>query len=395
MQDASLFTANALDFRALMNKKISPKVKLQFFLIQLLKKFGLPKKRHFTNSHPKVLIISNTGIGDTMWGTPALKMLKKTYPDSSVTVLTSLLSQEVLKNNPYVDETILFKKGGALPLLWRFFSLYRKKFDSILIFHTSLKWLIPVCYFLSPKNLIAFEHDAKEFQTLLTQTLVSKLHHPIIQRNMLVEKLGVKEQENQMELFLTQKEYDEADQFLKNHHVDLTKPLIGFQPGASNLFKCWPLQHFKELAHLIEKKYRANIIIFGNKDEMAFAQEINGTTSIICAAGALTVRTSAALLSKLHLLVTNDTGPMHLAIASKIPMIAIFGPTPVNLCWPHQEAKHIRIISRPMPCQKCVRQLCMLPFCLEQISPQEVFENIEELLNPQPKSSKLACSVSL
>lgn len=377
-----------------MNNKISPKVKVQFFLIKLLKKFGLPKKRHFINIPTKVLIISNTGIGDTMWGTPALKMLKKTYPNSSVTVLTSLLSQEVLKNNPYVDETILLKKGGALPLIWKFFAVYRKQFDSILVFHTSLKWLIPFCYFLAPKNLIAFEHDAKEFQPLLTQTLVSKLHHPIIQRNMLVEKLGVKEQENLMELFLTKNEYGEADQFLKNHHVDLTKPIIGFQPGASNLFKCWPIQHFKELARLIEKKYRANIIIFGNKDETDFAKEILKTTPIICAAGKLTVRTSAALLSKLNLLVTNDTGPMHLAIASKIPMVAIFGPTPDNLCWPHQEAKHIRIISRPMPCQKCVRQLCMLPFCLEQISPQEVLANIEELLNFNSESSKLACNVS-
>ena len=334
-----------------------------------------------------------------MWGTPALEMLKNKYPGSHVTVLASFLSAEVLKNNPHIDKIERVKKGGGLPYFTRFISFYRKKFDTIIIFHSSYKWATPFAYFLGPKKLIGFKHDAKNFEYLLTDLLEAKLNHPIIQRLMLVKKIGVLDEHFEMNFYLSKDEAQKADQFLSGFSLNPKKPIIGLQPGASELFKRWPLKHFASLAKLLYEKLEAQIVIFGSKEEIPYAKEIEKEAPIILAAGQLPLRQSAALIPKLDVFVTNDTGPLHLALAFKTPLVAIFGPTPDHLCWPHLESSIVEILSRPSPCLTCVGRKCHLPFCMEQISVNEVLDSVQNLLEQksskaEAKSNNLACSAS-
>lgn len=349
--------------------------------------FKLAKKLKFPNrsfSHPdlqKILIISNTGLGDTMWGTPALKMLRERYPKSHITVLTSPLSEAVLKHNPHINQTVLIKNRGGLPYILRFIPFYRQTFDTIIIFHSSYRWVVPFCYFLAPKRLIGFKHDAKEFGVLFTKLLDAKLNHPIIQRLMLVKEIGVEKENYQMSIYLQESEELAAEAFLNKHSLKNDRLLIGLQPGASELFKRWPLDHFKMFAKRLHEELGAQIIVFGDKEEQALAKEIAKFAPITMAAGHLPLRVSMALLKKMDLLITNDTGPLHLALAFQVPLVAIFGPTPGHLCWPHFDNPRVRILSKTLPCIQCVGRKCKLPYCLEQITVDEVFWHTSQLLN--------------
>ncbi|MCH9633947.1 MAG: hypothetical protein S4CHLAM7_06810 [Chlamydiae bacterium] len=346
--------------------------------IDFLKKKGYPKKKSDTNIPKKILVISTTGIGDTLWGTPALSLLKKKYPNCHLSVLTSPLGFQVLKNNPDIDECLLLKRAG-LSLFYLFFKLKRKHFDTILVFHISFRWIIPFSYFLGPQKLIGFKRHAKNFAHLLSEPYEVGFRHPILQRNSLIEALGAQGNDTQVRVYLTAKEEDTASQFLKDYKLDKAPLLIGLQPGASQLFKQWPLNHFIKLAQKINSKMDAKIIIFGSKDEVLLAESIQAITPVTIASGKLSLRHTTSLISKMHLFVTNDTGPMHLALAQKIPLVSIFSPTAHDLCWPHLEAPWFRLMVKPKTCDVCIGHRCRKPFCMEQITPEEVFQKMTEL----------------
>ena len=137
---------------------------------------------------------------------------------------------------------------------------------------------------------------------------------------------------------------------------------------------------------MAHEKLDAQIIIFGNKKEIAYADEIEKSAPIILAAGQVPLRVSAALLKRLDVFITNDTGPLHLALAFKVPLVTIFGPTPAHLCWPHLESPIVRILSLPTPCETCVGRKCLLPFCMEEISVKEVFKHASDLLKNKDKT---------
>lgn len=377
-----------------MANKLKFKFRCFFFLTHLLKKFKLLKKKKDDQKYDQILVVSTTGIGDAMWGTPALKILRQSLPKAHITLLTGSLSRQIFNHNPHFDEMITVRRNGGLELLKIFFLLKKKKYDAILIFHCSYKWLIPLFYFLSPKRYIGFKHDAKMFTELLTDVLEAKLHHPITQRLMLLEKINIFEKEDQIKIYLTKEEEKLANQFFDEFHFDPTKPLIGFQPGASEIFKSWPLNYFIELAKRLKKELGAQIVVFGNKEEISLAKAISKETPVFQACGRISLRVSAAFMKKMDVFITNDTGPLHLSIAQKIPTVVIFGPTPYSLCWPHFENSKLRIISKPKPCISCISKKCKLPYCMELTSVSEVFENARELLLSQKKSKKEPLSLA-
>lgn len=362
-----------------MQKKLKFKFRFIFFIIDLLKKFNLLKKRKDDQKYNRILVISTTGIGDTMWGTPALKVLRRALPKSHITLLVSSLSKQIFTHNPHFDEMITLQRNGGFYLLKIFLRLYQNKYDAILIFHCSYKWLIPFCYLLKPKRYIGFKHDAKMFTPLLTDVLEAKLNHPITQRLMLLEKINIFEKEDRIEIYLTNEEENLAKKFFDDFHFDLSKPLIGLQPGASELFKSWPLNHFIELGKRLQNELGAQIIVFGNKEEIPLAEAISKKIPIFQACGKLPLRVSAAFMKKMDLFITNDTGPLHLSIAQNIPTVVMFSPTPFSLCWPHFENPRLRIISKPLPCITCVSKQCKLPYCMERIEVKEVLEKAKEL----------------
>src|SRR3990167_10365015 len=123
-------------------------VLLKFFV------FLFKARKHSPALKRSFLIVSTTGLGDTLWATPALHALRASQPTSSITILTSAIGKNVLQSNPHIDALITLQDPIFFSLLSLYFKLKKKHFTDILIFHTSQRPLLPFLSFLGAQKII-------------------------------------------------------------------------------------------------------------------------------------------------------------------------------------------------------------------------------------------------
>jgi lipopolysaccharide heptosyltransferase II len=317
---------------------------------------------------PKFLIVSTTGLGDTLWATPAIRALKDRYPESYLAVLTRPLGRELLSNNPHIDEIFIAKSPILLSLLRLLLPLRRRKFGTIFLFHASQRSLLPFCKLLGASHIIGTSGLSKGLDHLLTEAVPSSSAHEAERRMALVRGRGPMK----LELFLAPEERSQVERLLGP--VPAYIPIVGLQPGAKDRFKQWPKEHFIALGKRLQDHFGCHIIVTGGADERplieGIAREIPGA---VVWNPRESIRLLAAIMERMTLFVSNDTGPMHLACAVNTPVIALFTPTDPKICGPIH-ARRATIIEKRPTCTPCLKKRCLSPFCLRQISVDEVFE---------------------
>lgn len=325
----------------------------------------------------RFLVISTTALGDTLWATPALKAIKKAYPECKLSVLVSLTGFQVLQHLPEVDRLYLLPKN----LLFSFFSLLRtlrkERFNTVLLFHASQRLVFPLCAQLGASRIIGTKGQNKGLDALLTDALPWKHSHEIQRRLDIIEKIGVRAADFHLHYITTKEEEEKAEGFFREHHLDSPTRVIALHPGAKDFYKCWQKENFITLGKMLQKE-GFSILITGGMHEKellsSIASEIPGSIVLM-----KPLREFAAILKRVHLMIANDTGPMHLAIALKTPVIALYAPTDPKICGPFH-AEHVYLIAKPRTCTPCLRRSCRYPFCMLQITPQEVFEKTSSIV---------------
>jgi lipopolysaccharide heptosyltransferase II len=325
---------------------------------------------------PHFLIVSTTGLGDTLWATPAIKALKSSFPQCTLSVLTSPIGEEILKHNPYIDQLYVLKRSTLTSFLLLFFTLRRKKVEIALIFHASQRPVLPFCLLIGASQIIGTEKINKGLDFLLTKRLPLLQIHEIERRLNIASAVGATARDTPLlELHLSGEDEKRAAAFLKMKNVPSYLPLIGIHPGAKDAFKQWPAELFAELGSRLNAHFGSQIIITGTKEEKtlveSIASSIPGSIALI---GELSLRPLAALIKNMSLFISNDTGPMHVAFAMQIPTIGLFAPTDFKLCGPYLSPRAF-VIQKSRTCTPCLRKKCKDPLCLLQISVDEVFEN--------------------
>jgi len=328
--------------------------------------------------HPKApssfLLVSTTGLGDTLWATPAIRALRQSFPDAEISMLTSSVGGLALEHNKHIDELFVLSSTPFFSLI-RFFSTLRKrKFDAILVFHTSQRMVLPFCALLEAPQLIGTQGINKDLDFLFTKTLPSKYQHEIDRRLDIAREIGAHISDYSLEMPFRKEEEEYVERFLNGHGIPAHIPLVGIHPGAKNSFKQWPKEHFIEVGKRLTQHLGCQILVSGDRSEALLAFEIaSKIPGAIPIAGELGLSPFAALLSKMMVFITNDTGPMHIAFASNTPTVAIFGPTDPNLCGPFH-AKGVQVLSAKKTCRPCLKKQCIEPFCLYAIGPNSVYD---------------------
>lgn len=324
-------------------------------------------------SPKNLLIVSTTGLGDSLWGTPAIKALKKSALNPHISLLTSPAGALVFKENPHVDKLFVLKNTSLKSYLKILKPLIENNIHTVYLFHTSQRLVLPFINLLRPEKIVGTLGINKGLDDLLTHPVEKKGVHEIERRLHLV---GQKEALPEMEIFLRKKERKEAALFLKDQNIDSSRPLIGIHPGAKNRFKQWSPKHFIALGKRLALEKKAKILISGDKNEAflakTIAKEIPESLSI---AGKFSLHFFGALIEKMDHFVTGDTGPMHMAFALKTPTTALFSPTDPNICGPYHIEK-AQVIAKEKTCFPCINKKCRSPFCLQQITPSEVFNEV-------------------
>ncbi len=328
--------------------------------------------RYFIPKHPQknhILVVATTALGDTLWATPAIESIRTHFPHCYLAVLTSPIGMQVLKNNPHIDKLFLLKE----PVSKHFFSLwkelYQEQFDTVLLFHASQRLTLPLSALLGASRLIGTAGINKGLDCLLTHPLPNQAQHEIVRRLKIIETIGIKPTTQKLSIFINETLPPRSE-----------GPWIALHPGSKDAFRRWPKEKFIELGKRLKRELGCEILITGTKEEKSLMEEIGSQIP-----GAhvdlpnRAFREFAALLNQMDLLISNDTGPVHLACALDKPVVAIYASTDPALCGPHT-AKKAKVISRRATCDPCLKRKCHQPFCFLQIGVDEVFQAARSLI---------------
>jgi len=326
--------------------------------------------------------------------TPIYRELRKVYPNSRLTLLTSEGFGRVLENNPHLDEIIYHHRKETRNDLENLIDQLRlQKFDLIYDIHNSLRsrWIGWQLKRHAPKP----EHWLIEKRTLARELQIrfgwAQFFNGKSQREQWLEPLrrhhtGALSTKTELFPSVADKNYVKA--WLNQNDLQ-DKPFVCIGASASFPLKCWPLQNFKKLIENIIQS-GISVVLVGTNGEIEteeLAEYFRGSQNVFCAAGMFTILQSAALLEMANAVVANDTSIVHLAEAMRTPSIALFGPTVKEFGYAPMLAQsrlmETDLALRCRPCSRTGKGTCknrQQQICMYSISTQKVWDAAQLLL---------------
>ena len=351
----------------------------------------------------KILVIKLHYIGDVVMITPSLRRLRQVFPEAKIDVLIGDWSRQVLENNPHLRRIIsipskwlLTKNPWNLVALSRLLiELRKEKYDGVLIFHHN-RAIRALGRAISAPMTIAYHPNSNDSHRF---SLWDTRRHGVLNALALVDAfnrevgVNVKTPESnhnlKAEWVVTKEEQLRATKILESAGV--SEPPIIVHPGAgrSPLKSSDPRQWFPEcFVELIIELVQHNlgpILLEGAEFEQPLAQAIlkKVPSTVGSIVGKTNLRELAAVLSKSRLLITNDTGTMHIGGAVKIPLVAVFGPTGGDKLIPLQGP--FKAVQSQVPCSPCYYGAfrgCLFKEyeCMKEISVERVLDSALMLL---------------
>lgn len=327
----------------------------------------------------KILILRPDGIGDAINSTPAIANLKDAYPDAHISVVVRPPGAEILNLNPYIDEIIVYDAESLREKLHFCENLRLEGYDLAVTLRNMLECNL-MTYLSGARYRVGWKYPLRKLSLFLThrydQNDPKGVKHEIDRNMDVVRLIGVKGNKRELILCLSEEERIWASNFLNSEEPDNNVPIVGIHPGGSTDDKLWPAENYAHIANQLGQKLNVQIMLFSGPNEADLAQGIQNMMTIppIPASG-LSLRQFSALLEKCSLFICNDSGPMHIAAALKVPTIAIFGSTDYVRWRPYNE-KAI-VVKRDMDCWPCSAHKCNKNFeCIKSLPVSEVWNAV-------------------
>jgi ADP-heptose:LPS heptosyltransferase len=342
--------------------------------------------KHLDPSRVKaILVVSSTAIGDTLLSTPAIRAVRKRYPHANIFAHFNIKNMELFENNPDINGIIPYYRGYK-----KFFKTVRefrrRNFDLVLIFHGNEPQATPMAYLSGARFIIKIPRS-RQYGFLLSNRSNGFDnpwdHHAIDVRFMAASFARCAADDKEMVLIPDKNTASFIDEYVRSIGIGENAIIVGFQAGAATRYKMWPKENFIELGRrLLACNPALRIILTGSKHEKnlcdAIAEEIG--EGALSASGRISLKQMSALVKKMHLLVTNDTGTMHIAIALKTKTVSLFCPTNYQGVGPIQDTHLHTIVHKDRPCNPCTTKKCATPSCMRLITVDEVFKAVQESL---------------
>lgn len=347
----------------------------------------------------RILIRGVNWIGDAVLTLPAIRAVRRAFPDARISLLVKPWVAEIFKGNSDVDEIILYNEEhkGVIGKLKLARTLRWKKFDKAILLQNAfdaalLAWLAGI-----PER-IGYSRDLRGF--LLTKALPLKNNaegeHQVYYYLNLLKEAGIKPVTAEPYIYLSDEEREHARALLNLSPITPhLSPFIGINPGATyGSAKRWPAENFAGLMRMIIDELDGRVIIFGSPAEVEIADEIvkkvrtqnsKLKTHILNMTGKTNLRELAALISECDAFVTNDSGPMHIAAALHLPTVALFGSTDSSATGPFGDGH--KVITKKLSCSPCLERECPEGHlkCMTEISSEVAFSALKALL-PKKKA---------
>lgn len=355
------------------------KALMDFTLWVFIRIGGAPLKKEYDElkNTPKtsILIFSNTALGDTLLSTPAIKSLKDSFPNARVTLFVNKNVYPLFEGSEYIDNFVIYH-GGYKKFFATLMQLRHLKADIALLMHSNGPQDIPMAI-MSGAKIILKTPTKSPYKHHLSYGFAKKEQHTIEDRLDLARAIGADKLTTRMSLPPRYYE-DKKREFLPSDAL-----VIGFQPGAANVYKMWPVENFKELANRVLAEYpNAIIAVTGSKKEHKLGEAIKGANSerIINFCGKFAIENLPKLISEMDVLVTNDTGTMHVAIALGVRTVELFGITRYSAVGAYQDKdKHEFIQKNDTTSELSTPKASRSGILMRKIQPNEVYMAIKNM----------------
>jgi len=333
-------------------------------------------------SDAKILILKLSAIGDCLVVSPVARALRQRYPQAHIAWAVQSKARTVVEGNPNLDEVLVWSGGfgGALELAKQ---IRARKFDAVLDLQGAFK-SAPIVALSGAKHRIVSsrgEPIAKRFANVIVP-MPSPPPHASEQYLRVAMALDISaDAERKLQMPLSQKERDFATEFLAQNGFDPSKKLIGLNLGAARPIKMWPAEKFADLGNIAHQN-DVQTILFGGPTEVEIAQKVNDamTQKPIFAAGKTSLKQLGALIERCNLMVSGDTGPMHISAGVGTPILALFGPTDPFRTGP--VGNNNTVVMRDLPCRPCFQKpTCERFECLSELEAAEVWPIAVKMLS--------------
>ncbi|NQT33743.1 glycosyltransferase family 9 protein [bacterium] len=363
----------------------------------------------------KLLIVKLHALGDLVIATPAIRRLRTGLKYAQIDLLTTKWSAPAMEGNPnldrliVVDDAIFFNPGIGtfIPTVRLIGKLRREKYDAAVIFHQHrfIKMFVRMTgisrrfSFGEENNKSVRRHPSAGRQRSVR---LDESRHSALTAwelaDLTVRELGGDPveppllEELRYEWFVQTGEAERAEKILNDVGITVCHserseesygdfavilPGGGVNPSVKDTVRRWSSEKFRQLAMRIMDEFDLRIILLGGGSDIVAAQEVSGddTTGIINHCGKHNLRLSAAIMKKSRFVVSNDTGPLHIAAAVNVPVVGIFGPTGIRLKLPPGERSYAASLKLPCsPCYFGVFKACIFDSirCLEELDVETV-----------------------
>lgn len=352
-----------------------------------------------TSTYKNILVINTMHIGDLMLVTPALRTLRANYPKAHIALLTDKQLADLVRCNENIDECILIDKHGrdkGILALIRFIRQIRKRhFDLVINYHRNER-ASAIASFSGGKKIVGYAQpffhrffDHWMPNLAMADTPKDKvMHQTLCHLKVLQEAAGcTKLDDRGLEMWLPSEEEKKASDLWQKEFAEDDR-VIAFNIGASWMTKRWIDAYFAECAdHFIEEGY--HIAFLGGPTDVAIVKACiekmkeKDSAKVHVFTGKVSLTVLAGLLRRCCLFLTTDSGPMHVGVAMNVPIVTMFGASPVPTFYPY-DGKDI-VIKTPESCHPCGIHDCPKKgedhmACMKHIPVDVVMKYSEELL---------------
>jgi heptosyltransferase-2 len=330
----------------------------------------------------KILMRGPNWVGDSVLAIPAMKAIRAHYPHSEITLLVRPWVSGLFTSAGFIDHLWTEPKPSR-PADWSRMTrdIRSRQFDLALLFPNSFESALMVFLARVPQR-VGYARDGRGW--MLTDWVWPSVHeeHQVYYYLALAKAISASVDTPSISIQATAAEKEKAWSLLMSEGVQAGSRYIVLNPGAAyGSAKRWSGQRFAEVADLLSRHFGSQIVIIGSEAERPIAEEIRRTTT--CPTTVLNGKTNLealiGVLSESLLMITNDSGPMHISAALGVPTVAIFGPTNDVATGPL--GPRTRVVKHPVECSPCMLRECPIDHrCMSGVTPNDVLRAANELL---------------
>lgn len=339
----------------------------------------------------RVVVRGTNWVGDAVMTVPALRELRRLLPGVHITLATRPWAEELFADADFLDDLLIYDRRGPWSAVKQTAEWRRGDFDLAVLFPNAFEAALIPALARVPFR-IGYATDGRS--RLLTNPLPvpewrSSKHEVFYYLNIVAELeqalVGteqIADRPPDASLHISEPRQSEALDLLRAHGLREGRAVVALCPGSINSrAKRWPAERYAALGDSLIDELNAEVLLIGSPEELDVSQEVSRRmrNKPIMMTGKTSLAQVAAVLSLVDLLVTNDTGPAHIAAGLGRPTLVIFGPTNPLTTRPFSPVAEI--VRHPPDCAPCMLRDCPIDHrCMTAISPHDVFERARLLL---------------